>query len=161
MDMILTGRAVDATEALAIGLANRVVPKGHARAAAEQLAARAGRAAAAVSCDRTGSRPCISGGYPEAEALDYEFASISRVAAEATEGAGRFAAGAGRHGATRSVIRQRERPRHRERLAGDQPADQRDAQHPERDDCAAWPASPTSSDRSSVRAMASFWHRAT
>ena len=34
------------------------------------------------------------------EALDYEFASISRVAAEATEGAGRFAAGAGRHGAT-------------------------------------------------------------
>jgi enoyl-CoA hydratase len=35
----------------------------------------------------------------ESEALDYEFASISRVAAEANEGAGRFAAGAGRHGA--------------------------------------------------------------
>src|SRR5215467_7727129 len=39
MDMILTGRAVDAAEALAIGLANRVVPKGQARDAAEQLAA--------------------------------------------------------------------------------------------------------------------------
>jgi enoyl-CoA hydratase len=39
-------------------------------------------------------------GIPETEALDYEFASISRVAAEATEGAGRFAAGAGRHGAS-------------------------------------------------------------
>ncbi|EUA52499.1 hypothetical protein I552_8607 [Mycobacterium xenopi 3993] len=31
---------------------------------------------------------------PEADALDFEFASISRVAAEAMEGAGRFAAGA-------------------------------------------------------------------
>jgi enoyl-CoA hydratase len=38
-------------------------------------------------------------GITESEALDYEFASISRVAAEANEGAGRFAAGAGRHGA--------------------------------------------------------------
>src|ERR1700721_1480156 len=32
MDMILTGRAVDATEALPIGLANRVVHKGQGRA---------------------------------------------------------------------------------------------------------------------------------
>src|SRR6202030_2958117 len=38
MDMILTGRAVDATEALAIGLANRVVPAGESRSAAEELA---------------------------------------------------------------------------------------------------------------------------
>ena len=38
MDMILTGRAVAADEALAIGLANRVVPKGQARQAAEDLA---------------------------------------------------------------------------------------------------------------------------
>src|SRR5579872_2880758 len=35
LDMILTGRAVGAEEALAMGLANRVVPKGEARAAAE------------------------------------------------------------------------------------------------------------------------------
>jgi enoyl-CoA hydratase len=34
----------------------------------------------------------------ESHAIDSEFASISRVAAEALEGAGRFAAGAGRHG---------------------------------------------------------------
>ena len=39
MDMILTGRGVDADEALAMGLANRVVPKGEARQRAEELAA--------------------------------------------------------------------------------------------------------------------------
>ena len=37
--MILTGRAVDAAEALAMGLANRVVPKGQARQRAQELAA--------------------------------------------------------------------------------------------------------------------------
>ena len=39
MDLILTGRPVDAAEALAIGLANRVVPAGEALAAAQELAA--------------------------------------------------------------------------------------------------------------------------
>ncbi len=38
LDLILTGRAVTAAEALSIGLANRVVPKGTARQAAEELA---------------------------------------------------------------------------------------------------------------------------
>jgi enoyl-CoA hydratase len=99
MDMILTGRAVDATEALAIGLANRVVPKGQAREAAEKLAL--DLSALPQQCMRSDRLSALrQWGLPEAEALDYEFASISRVAAEASEGAGRFAAGAGRHGAT-------------------------------------------------------------
>src|SRR5213078_3361525 len=38
LDMVLTGRGVGADEALRIGLANRVVPKGRARAEAEALA---------------------------------------------------------------------------------------------------------------------------
>ncbi|PQM46516.1 hypothetical protein C1Y40_03323 [Mycobacterium talmoniae] len=37
-------------------------------------------------------------GMPESEAMDYEFASLSRVATESLAGAQRFAAGAGRHG---------------------------------------------------------------
>jgi enoyl-CoA hydratase len=98
MDMILTGRAVDAAEALSIGLANRVVPKGQAREAAEQLAREL--SALPQQCLRADRLSALhQWGQSEADALDYEFASISRVAAEANEGAGRFAAGAGRHGA--------------------------------------------------------------
>jgi enoyl-CoA hydratase len=98
MDMILTGRAVAADEALAVGLANRVVPKGQARQAAEELAAQL--AALPQQCMRSDRLSALhQWGLPEAAALDAEFASMHRVAAEAMEGAGRFAAGAGRHGA--------------------------------------------------------------
>lgn len=101
MDLILTGRSVAADEALAIGLANRVVPKGEARPAAEELAAEL--AALPQQCLRSDRLSALQQwGLPEPEAIDQEFASISKVAAEALEGAGRFAAGAGRHGASAS-----------------------------------------------------------
>ncbi|MGO9747605.1 MAG: crotonase/enoyl-CoA hydratase family protein [Mycobacterium sp.] len=97
MDLILTGRGVKADEALAMGLANRVVPKGRSRQAAEELAAQL--AALPPECMRADRLSALNQwGLPESEALDFEFASISRVAAEANDGAGRFAAGAGRHG---------------------------------------------------------------
>ncbi len=97
MDMILTGRAVDADEAHAIGLANRVVPKGQARTAAEQLAAEL--AELPQGCLRSDRLSALrQWGMNEAHAMDHEFDSLARVADEALRGASRFAGGAGRHG---------------------------------------------------------------
>lgn len=98
MDLILTGRGVDAAEAYAIGLANRVVPTGQARRAAEELAAEL--AHLPQQCMRADRLSAIhQWGESEKDAMDFEFASIARVKDEAMHGAGRFAAGAGRHGA--------------------------------------------------------------
>ena len=98
MDMILTGRAVGAQEALAIGLANRVVPTGEARAAAEELAAELARFP--QGCLRSDRLSALhQWGRAEAEAIDFEFGSLARVAQESLAGAQRFAGGAGRHGA--------------------------------------------------------------
>ena len=97
MDLILTGRAVDATEAHAIGLANRVVPTGTARQAAEELAADLARLP--QGCLRADRLSALhQWGHTEAEAMDVEFGSMSKVAAESLAGAQRFADGAGRHG---------------------------------------------------------------
>ena len=97
MDMILTGRAVAADEALAIGLANRVVPSGQARQAAEELAAELARLP--QGCMRSDRLSALhQWGHSETEAIDFEFGSLSRVAAESIAGAQRFAKGAGRHG---------------------------------------------------------------
>jgi enoyl-CoA hydratase len=97
MDMILTGRAVGADEALAIGLANRVVPTGQARQAAEELAAELARSP--QGCMRADRLSALrQWGHSELDAMDFEFGSLSRVAAESIAGAQRFADGAGRHG---------------------------------------------------------------
>ena len=98
LDMILTGRAVGAAEAHSMGLANRVVPIGEARQAAEKLAAEL--AALPQQCMRNDRLSALSQwGMSEADAIDFEFGSLHRAAAESVEGAQRFAAGAGRHGA--------------------------------------------------------------
>ncbi|RFU45920.1 crotonase/enoyl-CoA hydratase family protein [Paraburkholderia sp. DHOC27] len=99
LDLILTGRALDAQEALAFGLANRVVPHGTARAAAEQLAAElAALPQAALLADRRSALE-NSGLDDLPEALRREGAGgYQAVFAEGVAGAARFTAGAGRHG---------------------------------------------------------------
>lgn len=98
MDMILTGRSVGAAEALSFGLANRMVPRGQARAAAEDLAA--DLAALPQQCLRSDRLSAIGQwGLTEQDAMAAEFTSLGRVSAEAVSGARRFADGAGRHGA--------------------------------------------------------------
>ncbi|MDG4816481.1 crotonase/enoyl-CoA hydratase family protein [Micromonospora sp. WMMD956] len=99
MDLILTGRPVPAEEAYAMGLVNRLVAPGAARAEAERLAAEIARHPQA--CLRNDRAAVLAGAnLPEREALAVELAyGAASLAADATAGAARFAAGAGRHGA--------------------------------------------------------------
>lgn len=99
LDLILTGRPVPATEALTFGLANRVVAPGTARAAAEQLAAEI--AAFPQTCMRLDRRSVyFQEAQSEADAMAFEFAvGQQSLVADGLQGAGRFSAGAGRHGA--------------------------------------------------------------
>jgi enoyl-CoA hydratase len=99
LDMILTGRPVAADEALAWGLANRVVPEGAARAAAEDLA----RSIAAFPqvCLRTDRRSALEQwDLPLMAALKFEGRrGLTPLIAETRAGAARFVGGQGRHGA--------------------------------------------------------------
>lgn len=99
LDLILTGRAVDAAEALAIGLVNRVVPAGQCLAAAIELAHQlAALPQAALRADRASAY--LQHDLPLDAALAQELELGGRALAEAVQGAARFAAGAGRHGSS-------------------------------------------------------------
>jgi enoyl-CoA hydratase len=98
LDMILSGRAVGAEEALHIGLATQVVDDGQALAAAQALAQRlAAFPQQCLRADRASAH--AQWDLPLAAALQQEGAAgYPVVQAEAVAGAARFAAGAGRHG---------------------------------------------------------------
>ncbi|MFC5062383.1 crotonase/enoyl-CoA hydratase family protein [Actinomycetospora atypica] len=98
MDLVLTGRAVDAAEAHAMGLANRVVPAGEALSAAQALAR--DLAAFPQVCLRSDRASVLDQeGLDEPAALAAEFAhGRAALDAETVAGAARFAAGEGRHG---------------------------------------------------------------
>jgi enoyl-CoA hydratase len=95
MDMILTGRPVDAQEALGMGLANRVVPAGTALAAARELAGQL--AAFPQTCMRS-DRASALAQWSAQDPLATEFEYGGRALAEGLAGAERFASGEGRHG---------------------------------------------------------------
>jgi enoyl-CoA hydratase len=98
MDMVLTGRPVDAREALEIGLANRVVAPGRSRAAAEHLAHELARFP--QTCLREDRLSLLEQhGLDEAAAMAGELSHGLRSLAEVQAGLERFRAGAGRHGA--------------------------------------------------------------
>jgi enoyl-CoA hydratase len=100
MDLILTGRAVPAPEALTMGLANRVVAPGGALAAAVALAHQL--AALPQTCLRSDRLSALEQwGLTEEEAARNEARRGRTVvrSGETLEGAVRFAGGAGRRGA--------------------------------------------------------------
>lgn len=100
MDMILTGRPVNAQEALTMGLANRVVPKGeslkHALEIARQLLVFPNL------CLNTDRQSCYYSAYEARsfeDAMSHEFIAGSKViATESIQGAAKFSKGSGRHG---------------------------------------------------------------
>ncbi|KAJ5657082.1 hypothetical protein N7507_009032 [Penicillium longicatenatum] len=100
MDMILTGRSVSAQEALTMGLANRVVPKGESLNQSLTIARQL--IAFPALCLNTDRRSCYYSAYEANsfnEALSYEFTEGRKVLAkEAIQGAAKFSKGAGRHG---------------------------------------------------------------
>lgn len=99
LDMILTGRPVRADEALAMGLANRVVPKGQARAAAEKLAAEiAAFPQATMRGDRKSAYESLTLPFEAAMQNELAIGLQSLATGEAIAGATSFAKGKGRHG---------------------------------------------------------------
>jgi enoyl-CoA hydratase len=98
LDMLLTGRAVGADEAIAIGLATRKVARGATRAEAEKLAHQiAGFPPIAMTSDRQSAYESFDRDQQAAIRREMELSLEARTK-ESQSGAARFAKGEGRHG---------------------------------------------------------------
>ena len=100
LDMVLTGRAVGAEEALSFGLVNRTCEPGAALDTAVALAQDI--AAFPQACMRSDRRSLLEQwdlGFPAALENEFRLGMEAVASGETSEGAGRFAGGEGRHGA--------------------------------------------------------------
>ena len=98
LDMLLTGRAVGADEAIAIGLATRKVARGTTRVEAETLAHQiAGFPPIAMTSDRQSAYESFDRDQQAAIRREMEL-SLEARRQESQKGAARFAKGEGRHG---------------------------------------------------------------
>ncbi len=99
LDMILTGRPVSAEEALQIGLANRVVEKGHALEAALGIADQiAAFPQACVRSDRRSVKEQWHLPMPEALVNEFRLGMGTIESGETRAGIEKYGTGAGRHG---------------------------------------------------------------
>jgi len=99
MDMILTGRPVEAEEAHRMGLANRVVEPGTSREEAEALARQiAGFPQTCMLGDRLSAYQQFDMQMEQAMRNEFRIGLATIQSGETLEGASRFSGGAGRHG---------------------------------------------------------------
>lgn len=99
LDLILTGREVNADEALQIGLVERVVERGHALAGAQRMAHELAKfPQAGMRSDRRSVLAQWSLSWEQAAQFESRAGSEAIASGEAREGATRFAEGSGRHG---------------------------------------------------------------
>jgi len=100
MDLILTGRPVEASEAKTIGLANRVVPQGTSREAAEALAEQiAKNPQLCMRSDRMSSYEQWDKSFDDALSNEFQRGMEPIEKGETQQGATRFTKGVGKHGA--------------------------------------------------------------
>ena len=100
LDMVLTGRGVGGDEAVAFGLVSRLVPRGTALESAVALANElAALPQGCLRSDRASLYASLDAPLAEALRAEHGYGVATLASGETLEGAGRFVAGAGRHGA--------------------------------------------------------------